>query len=423
MIAPRKTADGRWKVAWRVGGGSGVQTSATFKTHADAKAFATDVEAQGKPDLPTGWARAGRQVLRVDGVRGGRSLADVATELVEAKPNVTDRTRADYARDITRHLADTDLGRMGVADVDRLAVERWQRDLSATVEAKTVANVRARVTEALNHALEVGERSAANPCPTIPLPAKDDAAGITTLTDKQWRILYGAAVAVDAEYAKGGHGGAGADSAFLADMVAVLVATGLRMGELTALTVDAYLPGDDDEPPVLAITSATKRAPGAGVFTGGPKTINGRRDVDLPPHVDAIIARRVARSMERGTPFVFPAPRGGRLRERAVTIRWAKLVAQAKADGLRMRERGVTKSGRKRNPITPHGLRHTHTTWLHDAGINPAVVAARSGHDVATSMRIYNHASRDGATRARVIGALDKAGPAAMLKTANRKAG
>ena len=407
MIAPRKV-NGLWKVQWRPGGGSGGQTSATFKTHADAKAFAIDVEAQGRPDMPTGWARVGRQVIRVDGVAGGRALADVARELVDAKPNVTDRTRADYRRDITNHLANTDLGRMPIADVDRLAVERWQRDLSVRMEAKTVANVRARVTEAISHAIDTGERTAANPCPKIPLPKRNDAAGITTLTDKQWRILLAAAVEVDGHYAK--TGACGQDSVFLADMVTVLVHTGLRMGELTAATVSAFIPADDDEPAVLYVSEATKRDANNRIYSGDPKTINGNRPVDLPPHVADIIARRVARSKARGVPFIFPAPNGGRLRERAVTLRWARLMDVAQANGLRMRDRGHTKAGRKRNPITPHGLRHTHTTWLHDAGINPAVVAARSGHDVSTSLKIYNHASRDADTRAAVVGALSGKG-------------
>lgn len=406
MIAPRKTTDGRWRVLWRVGGGAGAkQTSAIFTTMAEAKAFAVDVEAEGRPDMPTGWARVGRAVVRVDGVRGGRALADVCREIVEAKPNVSPRTRADYLRDIRNHVDGTDLGRCPIADVDKLMVERWQRDLAVHAEAKTVANIRARITEAINHAIDTGERTAANPCPKIPLPKRDDAAGITTLTDKQWRILYAAAVDVDRAFATSVRA-RGDDSAYLADMVDVLIHTGLRMGELTAATVSAYVPGDDDEPPVLWVSEATKRDEENRVYSGDPKTINGRRPVDLPPHIAAIIERRIIRAKARGTSFLFPAPEGGRLRERGVTTRWAKALEIATANGLRMRDRGTSRAGRKRNPITPHGLRHTHTTWLHDAGINPAVVAARSGHDVATSLKIYNHASRDADTRAAVVGAL-----------------
>lgn len=53
--------------------------------------------------------------------------------------------------------------------------------------------------------------------------------------------------------------------------------------------------------------------------------------------------------------------------------------------------------------ITWHSLRHYHASTLLSAGVSPALVAERLGHDVQTLMRTYAHVIRADEDRVRVV--------------------
>jgi site-specific recombinase XerD len=52
---------------------------------------------------------------------------------------------------------------------------------------------------------------------------------------------------------------------------------------------------------------------------------------------------------------------------------------------------------------TWHDLRHHHASVLLSAGVSPALVAERLGHDIATLLRTYSHVIRSDDDRVRSI--------------------
>ena len=57
-----------------------------------------------------------------------------------------------------------------------------------------------------------------------------------------------------------------------------------------------------------------------------------------------------------------------------------------------------------------HDLRHTHASWLIEAGVNILAIQKRLGHtDIATTMGIYGHLAYGGEDPA--LAALDILGP------------
>ena len=53
--------------------------------------------------------------------------------------------------------------------------------------------------------------------------------------------------------------------------------------------------------------------------------------------------------------------------------------------------------------ITWHSLRHYHASTLLSAGVSPALVAERLGHDIQTLMRTYAHVNRGDDDRVRAV--------------------
>jgi site-specific recombinase XerD len=53
--------------------------------------------------------------------------------------------------------------------------------------------------------------------------------------------------------------------------------------------------------------------------------------------------------------------------------------------------------------VTWHALRHHHASMLLSAGVSPALVAERLGHDLQTLLRTYSHVIRSDEDRVRAI--------------------
>lgn len=82
---------------------------------------------------------------------------------------------------------------------------------------------------------------------------------------------------------------------------------------------------------------------------------------------------------ERGLlAWVFPNLDGGPLRRDALLSKdWSKVITAAKVPGL-----------------TLHGLRHTHTTMLAEAGVPMQVIMARLGHSSSKmALEVYSHST------------------------------
>jgi integrase/recombinase XerD len=139
--------------------------------------------------------------------------------------------------------------------------------------------------------------------------------------------------------------------------------TGLRVAELTALTV-----------------SDAQMGVGAHVYCRG----KGRKDrcTPLTAHTVAVLTSWLAEGHPARTEPLFATRRGTALSHDAV----ARLVTKHAAAAARSCQSLQTKH------VTPHTLRHTAAMNLLHAGVDITVIALWLGHESPTTTRIYLHA-------------------------------
>ena len=153
--------------------------------------------------------------------------------------------------------------------------------------------------------------------------------------------------------------------------VEFMFSTGLRWGEVTALTwedIDLY-----STPATVYVTKAWK-VDTAGKRIGPPKTPKSRRSVSIP---DSLAQRLKAVCPPEGRGWVFKGPRGGEVKDTWFSDRiWMPAVIKA---GIYPRPR-------------IHDLRHTHASILLAQNVPINIVQARMGHEsIQTTVNIYGH--------------------------------
>jgi integrase len=155
------------------------------------------------------------------------------------------------------------------------------------------------------------------------------------------------------------------------DLVTVLLGTGMRWGEVTALG-----PGHVDPfatPPVLHVARAWQDNGHGGYQLGTPKSRRSRRTIDFTSAVLDALVPHLASAQE----FVFTTPSGAPLRHSNFYHRvWQPALDRA---GLAKRPR-------------IHDLRHSHASWLIAGGMDVAAVSRRLGHETtALTSDTYYH--------------------------------
>ncbi len=159
------------------------------------------------------------------------------------------------------------------------------------------------------------------------------------------------------------------------DLATVLVGTGLRWGEATALRVS-----DVDvlaSPAVLRVAQAWKDDGQGGYYLGPPKSRKSRRRIDFGPStVDGFVGHVMGKQLDD---LVFTTVRGRPVRHSNFYNRiWQPALDRAVARGLRRRPR-------------IHDLRHTHASWLIADGVSVHRVQQRLGHESITTTERYLH--------------------------------
>ena len=146
-------------------------------------------------------------------------------------------------------------------------------------------------------------------------------------------------------------------------LILLAAQTGLRISELTALTIsDVHL----------------------GTGTHVSCTGKGRKDRITPLTTTTVAALRTWLAEHAGQPGqpLFPARSGGRLSRDAIEHRLAKHTATAAARCPSLNAK----------TITAHTLRHTAAMRLLQAGTDTSVIALWLGHEQAETTQIYLHA-------------------------------
>jgi integrase len=356
-IEKRRRSDGTtgYRVVWRK---DGQKDSLTFDDPAEAGRLKGLLDANGN-DIT-----AATQVMAA--IRANvPTIAEVIEQHITALTGVERRTREDYRRMAANHIT-PHLGTIPITALDRLRCREWINQLvDDGMSAKTLRNHHALLSAALTWVNQETGWRPDNPAKGLALPDYHPAE-MVFLTSAEVDLLLPRLAPV------------------YRDVALFLVSTGVRWGELIALTVaDIRRRGSD---PYVSISKAVKRTPG-GHYVGAPKSLRSRRFVSLPDALVPIIDRAA-----HGQPLdglLFRGPRGGRLHHWTPAVRAAMATHTDDGDPVPEDQR-LTQRPRI------HDLRHTHASFLIAAGIDLPTVQRRLGHEsITTTVDRYGHLNAD----------------------------
>lgn len=147
-------------------------------------------------------------------------------------------------------------------------------------------------------------------------------------------------------------------------MVTVLFWTGMRIGELLALT-----PQDIDTTNDTITISKTYRFLQGEEIVQSPKTENSKRTIDIPHSLTEMILDYIDKCGTQNNQRIF---------EHHNSMLGAEVNKICKANGLKQ--------------IRVHDLRHSHASFLINNGFSPIVIKERLGHDnIETTLQTYSH--------------------------------
>ncbi|MBE3589963.1 MAG: site-specific integrase [Firmicutes bacterium] len=267
-----------------------------------------------------------------------------------------------YERAIRLHIAPR-IGRVRLDKLTAVDLQALYADLrKAGLAPKYVRFVHATLRKALGDA-ERMRLLRYNPAAAVEPPRVPPRRELRTLTPQEAAMVL--AAAKDER-----HG----------DLIIVALLTGLRLGELLALTwSDVDLDGA-----MIHVSKSVFVSRQTGVVVGPPKTKYGVRDVALVPQAVAALRRQkrtVAEMRLAAGPrwhdhdLVFPARDGRHLAPQAVSHRWEHIRRRLGLDGVRF-----------------HDLRHTWVTLSLIAGGDPLTVSREAGHaSPGFTLDVYGH--------------------------------
>ena len=301
--------------------------------------------------------------------RRAKTLRDVMLEHIDLLTRPQAGTLARYRNQVRDHF-DEALGHTPIDRVGHREVVQWvQRAHQTGLSAKTVKNLHGLLSASMSTAVRLGYRPD-NPCVGIELPrsvaTEDDA---LFLSHEEFATLVNA---MRPRYQL---------------LLRFLVGTGLRWGEATALTVGDFHRGT---PSTVRVTKAWKRDQNNRWYVGPPKTTRSRRTVSLPDGiVDAVAELTVDRAP---TDLLFTNANGDQIRHNTFwETNWMPCLEAAM---------NPTSPDGSPDPDAPrlyrrprlHDLRHTHASWMIEAGCDLVVLQRRLGHEsITTTIDRYSH--------------------------------
>lgn len=301
------------------------------------------------------------------------TLIDAPQQTVEAHLNqwlhmkhreLKGGTFAYYTYNVECHI----IPELGHVKLQKLAPEHIQRlytELLEELSPNTVRIIHTILKAALGVAVK-WKKIASNPCLSVtpPRAVKKDIHYLTL--DQAKRLI---------EVAK--------HHWMIAALIPVAIATGMRRGEMLALTWEDI----DFEHKTITITKSLsyddRDGTGKKYRVETPKTATSKRTLSLPDFaVEALQAhfvvqtnKRLATATWEHPELVFTNSSGGYYWYRILTEQLRNILQEA---------------GLPRMPF--HGLRHSAATILHAMGVDYNVIKQRLGHSrIATTLDIYSH--------------------------------
>lgn len=341
-----------WQVRYR--DDDGTQRSESFPSSKGAREFKSLVETQG-------WREA-VEILKdiADPNSATPRLSEWCETYIETRTGITKGTRTRYRLHAAAHL-----GPLGARPVDKITpalVARWVNAMSEEgLSGKTISNRHGFLSGAMKAAVRDGHATS-NPCDGTRLP-KTERQEMIFLTGSEF-ALFLSCVRVDAQ-----------------PFVALMPATGLRWGEITALQARDV----DLDAGTLTVSRSWKYVEGRSkqAELGPPKTSRSRRTIALPRQ--AIEVLRDAIKGKRPDDFIFTNAAG----KPWTGSRFHEGVWQPAVRAANDESRGGAVLG-KRPRI--HDMRHTCASWMIGAGVSLPVVQRHLGHEsITTSVDRYGH--------------------------------
>lgn len=293
-----------------------------------------------------------------------------AGHLVGIQRDTREEYRRVAKRTFLKRLGDVPLSHLTSRSIS--AWVNWQADQPSrrnpdgTISAQTIKNAHALLSSALEAAVHAGVIEL-NPAHGIALP-RGRRAPIVFLTEAEFAATYRA---VPEQYQA---------------MTLALAGSGLRFGELSALTWGDVVEMDGGW--CFDVNKAWKDGTSASRYIAQPKSEAGFRLVSIADEV-------VARLGKRGRPdeLVFKSVRGNPIS----TTTYAQ-------QGL---HKGASAAKLSRRPRV-HDLRHSHASWLIARNVPLPYIQRRLGHEkIDTTVAVYGHllpealsATRDAAAEA-----------------------
>ena len=298
------------------------------------------------------------------------SLESWAERWAASRPGVTARSKHDYLTILNTHVLPV-LGHLPVDQISRSDVEAWVTSIEGRVAGKTLRNLHG----VLSSVLEGATRE------TPPLRLDNPAKGVRIrrgmatseemcfLSHGEWALLHRC-------LERTSRLGRPVDATLGQDLALLLVGSGLRYSEATALQAKHL----DLLAPVctVRVVQAWERQPGGTYLLEEPKTRRSQRTVTVSEEVrDALITRSAGKAPDE---LVFTTVSGGQLKNAGFSgYYWRPAVERARALGL------------EKDPRI-HDLRHTHASWLIAAGRPLPSIQRRLGHEsITTTVDTYGH--------------------------------
>jgi integrase len=313
----------------------------TYPTRHEATAYL----AQTRADLGRG--------VWIDPLAGKVPLADYAWQWLEERPNLRPRTVELYESELRRHILPV-LGAIEIANLTPARVRTWHAQLLQTPRPgpTTVAKCYRLLRAILGTAVEDGLISK-NPCAI-------KGAGVEHHPERPVATIeqvFQLAEAIDPGYRA---------------MVLLASFTGLRLGELLALTSRDV----DIAAGTVKVSRQLQELGRGGHYEGPPKSNAGRRTVAIPQVLLPILAEHIAGRAPGD--YVFGGSNGRPLRRATFYKAWHAATEKVGVGELRF-----------------HDLRHTGNTLAAATGASTKELMARLGHSSPRAALIYQHASRE----------------------------
>jgi integrase len=373
------TSSERWRVVWREHGDRQFES---FDTADGAAAFKRQVEAAGDC-WPYGWVKGHGYGAPADAT--GPTLRSWAEQAIARRVRADARTKADYRRDLVNHV----YPHLGDLPIDAITLDRVTAWLAAMVDAglaaKTITNIHGIVSSIMNDAL------------THRPPLIDHNPFVGRLEDlpdvrtEEMVFLTPAEFDVIVRFMGDPY----------ASLARLLVGTGLRYGEATALRVREV--NLLDKRPTLTVVRAWKRQPDSSYVIGEPKTPRARRTLSLSSELVDLLLPLVAG--KRGDELVIQSVHGRQMLNSTFhDTGWAPAVARARVCEKHLLEQRAKNGKLPRLPAPcecpgvldkrprVHDLRHSHISWLIADKLPLATISRRAGHkSYNTTADRYGH--------------------------------